>query len=166
MGNFSQLVMKVFAMSVVGDEKISYTSQRSSTPSKDSIARTVSLHDHENPKKDLPLEVLQEPIKSKSRGATSVGTTGTNDPSFEVDWDDDDGPDKMNPINWPIWYKGMTIGFISWSTFVVVVYSTSYTTGLVGMQDDFHVSSEPVVTLGITSYRKFGILRTWHHTAC
>ncbi len=58
MGNSSQLVMKVFAMSVVGDEKISYTSQRSSTPSRDSIARTVSLHDHENPKKDLPLEVL------------------------------------------------------------------------------------------------------------
>ena len=36
----------------------------------------------------------------------------------------------------------------------IVVYSTSYTTGLAEMQQDFGISSEPVVTLGVTSYRE------------
>ena len=34
----------------------------------------------------------------------------------------------------------------------MVVYSTSYTTGLAEMQTDFDISSEPVVTLGMTTY--------------
>lgn len=38
------------------------------------------------------------------------------------------------------------------SGFRVVLYSTSYTTGLPDMMRDFHISSEPLVTLGITTY--------------
>ena len=85
-----------------------------------------------------------------SRKVTSAGTVGTNIPDFEVDWDGED--DQMNPRNWPLWYKGMTIGFMSWGTWTVVLYSTSYTTGLPQMMRDFHVSSEPLVTLGVTTY--------------
>jgi MFS family permease len=85
-----------------------------------------------------------------SREATSFGTIGTHPPEFEVDWD---GPnDPMNPINWPIWYKGLTIGFVSWGTWVVVVYSTAYTTGFPQMMTDLNVSSQPLVTLGVTTY--------------
>lgn len=85
-----------------------------------------------------------------SRNATSVRTTGTNNPDFEVDWDDENDP--TNPKNWPTWYKGLAVGFISWSTWVVVVYSTSYTAGILEMMRDFNISSEPVVTLGVTTY--------------
>ena len=33
-----------------------------------------------------------------------------------------------------------------------VVYSTSYTTGLEPMMREFHISSEPIATLGVTTY--------------
>lgn len=55
---------------------------------------------------------LGEPL---SRKATSVQTAGTNSPDFEVDYEEND---PLNPREWPIWYKGVTIGFISWSTWV------------------------------------------------
>lgn len=82
--------------------------------------------------------------------AISTGTTGTNNPAFEVDFDD--GHDPLNPKDWPTWYKGLVIAVISWSTWVTVLYSTSYTTGTSEMMKDFNVSSEPVVTLGVTTY--------------
>lgn len=85
-----------------------------------------------------------------SRKATSVCTTETNNPDFEVDWDGENDP--TNPKNWPTWYKALAVGLLSWSTWVVVVYSTSYTTGLQEMMMDFNISSEPVVTLGVTTY--------------
>lgn len=130
----------------------------SSLHSHKSIERAFSNHDNvskeEGPEETLacpePLSVALKPPPSNN--AVSIRTTGTNDNDFEVDWDDESDP--LNPRNWPIWYKGMTIGFISWSTWCVVVYSTSYTTGLAEMGRDFHISSEPVVTLGVTSYRK------------
>ena len=139
-------------------EKASVKSIRSSFPSDKSIEQAPSVHDQapdiEDLEKDPALAIA--PTASLrptfSRNATSINTTGTNNPDFEVDWDD--GNDQLNPRNWPVWYKGMTIGFISWSTWCVVVYSTSYTTGLAEMQTDFHISSEPLVTLGVTTYCK------------
>ena len=97
----------------------------------------------------LPLSL--RPVYSNN--AASIATNGTNHPDYEVDWDDE--IDVQNPKNWPIWYKGFTIFAVSWSTWCIVVYSTSYTTGLAEMQTDFHISSEPIVTLGVTSYREF-----------
>lgn len=118
----------------------------------DSASSTIadSLSSHEDAEKALPprlSRIFEEP--TLSREVSSVGTNGTHQPDFEVDWDGEDDP--MNPLNWPIWYKGVTIGFISWSTWVVVVYSTSYTTGLSQMMTELNVS-QPVVTLGITTY--------------
>lgn len=148
------------------DEKPATESYQSSSPSGKSIERAFSAHD-DVPEQEGPAQDLagpeQEPVALQptfSKNAVSVNTTGTNNPEFEVDWDGDD--DSMNPRNWSIWYKGMTIGFISWSTWCVVVYSTSYTTGLAEMGRDFHISSEPVVTLGVTSYRtcSLGILQS------
>ncbi|KAI9735910.1 MAG: hypothetical protein M1834_001376 [Cirrosporium novae-zelandiae] len=84
-----------------------------------------------------------------SRKATSIGTAGTSNPNFEIDFDDND---PLNPHNWSIWYKGLTLGFVSFSTLVVVIYSTSYSSGIAQMMEEFNVSSEPVVTLGMTTY--------------
>jgi len=145
-------------MTTTDREMASADSIRSSSASEKSLKRAVSEIDlavnHEDPEKDAVPGILSTGLRTvSSKNAASIRTTGTNNPDFEVDWDDEDDP--MNPRNWPVWYKGLTIFFISWSTWCVVMYSTSYTTGLAQMQADFHISSEPVVTLGVTSYRKF-----------
>jgi MFS family permease len=46
----------------------------------------------------------------------------------------------------------MVIGFVSFSTWVVVLYSTSYTSSMPGMMAEFGVTNEPVATLGVTVY--------------
>ena len=110
--------------------------------------------DHEGSERVVAPDVLPLSLRPVfSNNAASIATNGTNHPDYEVDWDDE--VDLQNPKNWPIWYKGFTIFAVSWSTWCIVVYSTSYTTGLAEMQTDFHISSEPVVTLGVTSYREF-----------
>lgn len=138
-------------MPSIGEEKGSTKSIRSSSPSSHLTERPVSVHDHEDQEKVVALGSLPlSPRPSFSNKAASIATNGTNNPDYEVDWDDEIDP--KNPRNWSIWYKGFTIFSISWSTWCIVVYSTSYTTGLAEMQHDFHISSEPVVTLGVTSY--------------
>ena len=146
-------------MPFIIEDKDSINSLPSSLPSSDSIERAVSVHDHaldyEDPEKSGAPEVLPLPLRPIfSSKAASIATNATNDPDYEVDWDGEDDPN--NPRNWSIWYKAFIVFSISWSTWVIVVYSTSYTTGLTQMQQDFHISSEPVVTLGVTSYRKSG----------
>ena len=48
---------------------------------------------------------------------TSIGTTGTMDPQFEVDWDGENDP--ANPTNWSLKYRGMAISFLSWNTLIM-----------------------------------------------
>ena len=147
-------------MPSIYEEKSSIKSIRSSLPSCDSIERPISVHDHalyhQDPEKTIAPEALPLPPLRPifSNKAASIATNATNDPDYEVDWDGEDDPD--NPRNWSIWYKAFTVFSISWSTWCIVVYSTSYTTGLTQMQHDFHISSEPIVTLGVTSYREWG----------
>ena len=145
-------------MPASSDEKASVKSTRSSFPSVNPIEHAPSVHEEGPVMEDIEKDpaLLIAPTASLrptcSKNATSVNTTATHDPDFEVDWDDDN--DQSNPINWPVWFKGMSIGFVSWSTWCVVVYSTSYTTGLAEMQSDFGISSETLVTLGVTTYCK------------
>ena len=137
---------------------ISTNSESHSEQSKEhaiSVRDYISNHDEAKEENIVPEPSLSVIEPTFSRNAASTKTTDTNHPDFEVDWDDENDP--MNPRNWPIWYKGCTIGFISWSTWCVVVYSTSYTTGLAQMGKDFHISSEPVVTLGVTTYREYAV---------
>lgn len=146
------------AIHPAGDSPSSTVADLSLRPIEETASSTVvgSLFSHDDPEKALPEKALplrlsrvfEEP--SLSPQASIIGTDGIHLPDFEVDWDGDDDP--MNPLNWPFWYKGLTVAFMSWSTWVVVVYSTSYTTGISQMMRDLHVSSQPVVTLGITTY--------------
>ena len=144
-------------MPSISEDKDSIKSLPSSLASSGSIERAVSVHDHaldrEDPEKTGATEVLPLPLRPIfSSKAASIATNATTDPDYEVDWDGEDDPN--NPRNWSIWYKAFVVFSISWSTWCIVVYSTSYTTGLTQMQQDFHISSEPVVTLGVTSYRE------------
>lgn len=112
-----------------------------------------------NPDPLAPLELAlsspdQRAVEEMSRPyltqtATSIGTTGSRLPDFEIDF----GPnDPDNPRNWPLWYRGLTIGTVSYATWTVVLYSTSYTSSMPGMMKDFGINNEPLTTLGITFY--------------
>lgn len=91
----------------------------------------------------------QEGAMARPYKTQTATTTGSRMPDFEVDWEEGD---KLNPKNWPLWYRSMVIGFLSFSTLTTIFYSTSYTSGLPGMMKEFHETSEPIATLGVTTY--------------
>ncbi|KAF2848355.1 MFS general substrate transporter [Plenodomus tracheiphilus IPT5] len=78
----------------------------------------------------------------------TVVTNATQDPRFELDFDDN----GENPQDWPMAKKALVIFLMSYSTLVVVMYSTSYTSGIPGMMETFGVKSKTLVILGITTY--------------
>ncbi len=71
-----------------------------------------------------------------------------NPPELEVYWEPHD---SQNPHLWPLWYKGLTIMTMSLGATVVSLFSTLYTSGIPGLQDEFHVS-KIMALLGITTY--------------
>ncbi|KAI5863782.1 polyamine transporter 3 [Durotheca rogersii] len=85
---------------------------------------------------------------ARVRTATSIGSAASRPPDFEVTFEDDDSED---PRNWPLWYRSWIVFSISYTTWVVVFYSTSYTASIPGLTKEFHVSTT-VATLGVTSY--------------
>lgn len=89
---------------------------------------------------------LDETDKSLAH-ISSVATNMTSDPRFEVDFEDDE-----NPRDWSMAKKGMIMAFMSFSTLVVVMFSTSYTAGIPGMMQTFGIHSKTPVVLGITTY--------------
>ncbi|KAF2005983.1 hypothetical protein P154DRAFT_290730 [Amniculicola lignicola CBS 123094] len=68
---------------------------------------------------------LEEPDKGLAQVITSA-TNMTTDPQFEIDFEDNGD----NPRDWSMAKKAMIMGFMSFSTLVVVSYSTSFTSGL------------------------------------
>lgn len=71
-----------------------------------------------------------------------------NPPDYEVYWTPDDAE---NPRLWPLWYKGLSIVTISLGATVVSLYSTVYTSGIPGLQEEFHIS-KIVGLLGVFTY--------------
>jgi multidrug resistance protein len=81
-------------------------------------------------------------------GIATILTNATQDPRFELDFSED----GENPQDWPMLRKALVIFFMSFSTLVVVMYSTSYTSGIPGMMATFGIHSKTLVVLGITTY--------------
>ncbi|KAK1757261.1 citrinin biosynthesis cluster MFS transporter mrr1 [Echria macrotheca] len=79
----------------------------------------------------------------------SVGSTASRPPDFEVVFEPDD---PANPRNWPLWYRAWVTFAVSYSTWVVVLYSTSYTATLEGVMAEYGIGSTSVATLGLTTY--------------
>jgi hypothetical protein len=133
------------------------------TPDSPNLTRSSSSSTHDTIQSDplSPLEraltpnlmtdaeQLAQPALTYTKTGTSIATNGSRIPSFEVDFEENDPDD---PRNWPMWYKGLTMGAVSFSTWVVVLYSTSYTSSMPGMMKEFNEKSEPIATLGITMY--------------
>jgi MFS transporter len=88
------------------------------------------------------------PITYTRTGGTSICSAASRPPDFEVVFEQDD---PENPKNWPLWYRAWTIFVLSFSTWIVVLYSTSYTASIPGLVTEFGVST-PVATLGVTTY--------------
>jgi hypothetical protein len=133
--------------------------------SRDSIS-SVSSHnyDHERHNRDFPEKTLT-PHLSRASSTSAVGginptylnrtrtnkstaTNATTDPAFEVDFEEDE---KGNPMTWPLWYKGFIIAIMSYATTAVVLYSTSYTSAIPGLIDDWGISRNTGI-LGVTTY--------------
>lgn len=80
---------------------------------------------------------------------TSTFSSASRPPDYEVTF----GPnDPENPKNWPLWYRCWTIFACSYSTWVVVLYSSSYTAIVPGLMKEYNVTNQPVATLGLTTY--------------
>ncbi|KAF2475553.1 MFS general substrate transporter [Lindgomyces ingoldianus] len=127
----------------LGEEEVDRSSiSTNSTNSIDSAEDQLSIH------QSLSRNAgLEEPDKELAR-ITSVATNVTSDPQFEVDF----GDNVENPQDWGMAKKSMIIGFMSFSTLVVVMYSTSYTSGIPGMMETFGIRSKTLIVLGITTY--------------
>ncbi|KAF2267771.1 MFS general substrate transporter [Lojkania enalia] len=90
-------------------------------------------------------------LEETDKGLEQIHTVTTNmttDPRFEVDFSEG----GENPRDWSMAKKGMIIAFMSFSTLVVVMYSTAYTSGIPGMMETFGISSKTPVVLGVTTY--------------
>lgn len=117
---------------------------------------TLSRSESENDELELTVTITHASRQSASRPAsrtatrvTTRGTTFTSDPAYEVDFEPDDPGD---PRNFSMWYKAFALFTISFGTLVVVMNSTSYTAAMHAMQEEFGVSGQTVVTLGVTTY--------------
>jgi multidrug resistance protein len=71
-----------------------------------------------------------------------------NPAEYEVYWE---SADAENPRTWPLWYKGLTVTAMSLGATVISLFSTLYTSGIPGLQEDFHVS-KIIALLGVTTY--------------
>ncbi|KAJ5774494.1 hypothetical protein N7457_009390 [Penicillium paradoxum] len=128
--------------------------QKTESPSQDSdsivsISTVDTKTDHDALGKALTARASRSSHMSLSGRITTVATNATTDPDYEVDWDGEDDP--QNPKNWNFGYKSMCILFLSWNTLIVVLYSTSYTSGTALIAEEFG-QPKTIVTLGLTFY--------------
>lgn len=102
------------------------------------LSRTVSTNSVGNV---VPTLELQRTWTSRTSGTLT-------DPAYEIDFADDE---QGNPQNWPLWYKGVILAVMSYSTTSVVLFSTSYTSAIPGMIKAFGISDSEGI-LGVTTY--------------
>lgn len=86
-----------------------------------------------------------------SRAHTGTTSIASHAPGFEVLFGGDaDSP--ASPRTWPLLQRAWIIFCVSFSSWVIVLYSTSYTSSLPGLMAAYHVQNESVATLGVTTY--------------
>lgn len=68
--------------------------------------------------------------------------------AYEVDFEEGE---MGNPQNWSLLYKGIIILIFSYATTCTVLYSTSYTSAIPGMREEFGID-ETLGIMGVTTY--------------
>ncbi|RDA88644.1 hypothetical protein CP532_4133 [Ophiocordyceps camponoti-leonardi (nom. inval.)] len=99
---------------------------------------------------------MNHSLAAKAKGSPSPIVINSSIPhawddrtsDYEVNFQVDDGE---NPRNWPAWYRAWVMVTVSFSAWVVVLYSTSYTSTLSRLQDELHISRLAAV-MGLTTY--------------
>ncbi|KAI1082473.1 polyamine transporter 3 [Whalleya microplaca] len=147
------------AASAKGSIELEAKSSRHSRRSRRSRCRRSSRASNASDDSDplSPLELALSPGEGAEgfeevahvRTTTSIGSSASRPPDFEVVFEHDD-PD--NPRFWPLWYRSCIVVAISYTTWVIVFYSTSYTASIPGLMEEFDISSSTIATLGLTTY--------------
>lgn len=119
------------------------TSSRSSSSS--SISRVSEDSHHLEPLDHAISPALQEVMQIQT--ATSVGSAVQRPPEFEVDF-----AEGEDPREWTFLLRAWMTFAISFSTWIVVLYSTTYTSSIPGLVEEFNITSQTVATLGVTTY--------------
>ena len=135
-------------------------SEEPTSPGSNSSGSIFNGSDHDGESEESIREKQLRPQISRASSTNAVGgislertwtnksTTTKSDPAFEIDFDDND---RGNPQNWPTWYKGVVIGVMSYATTCIVLFSTSYTSAIPGLQGAFGIT-DTVGVLGMTTY--------------
>lgn len=89
----------------------------------------------------------REPIVHTRTGASTT-SVASRPPDFEVVFEPND---PENPRNWSLLYRCWILFAVSYTGWVVVLYSTSYTSSMPGLMAEFGTSTT-VTTLGMTTY--------------
>ncbi|CAI4219593.1 unnamed protein product [Parascedosporium putredinis] len=106
------------------------------------LERGLSADPHADP------DLAARNVLTHIRTGTSICSAASRPPDYEVVFEPGDPED---PRNWPVWYRGWTLAVLSYSNWVVVLYSTSYTASIPGLTREFGVTT-PIATLGLTTY--------------
>ncbi|KAI5922974.1 major facilitator superfamily transporter [Camillea tinctor] len=134
-------------------------SERASSPAlerrESRASRSSSASDDTDPLEPLEIALSHGAVAeafdevTHVRTTTSIRSSASRPPDYEVVFEDNDPAD---PKCWPLWYRSWVIFAISFTSWVVVFYSTSYTASIPGLMEEFDVTSRPVATLGLTTY--------------
>lgn len=96
-------------------------------------------------------DVLASLRNVRSNATAATGTSAwSRPPGFEVTFDSP--TDADDPRQWPFWYRMWTVFCVSFATWTIILYSTSYTAAIPGLEAAFHVESSTVATLGVTTF--------------
>ncbi|GAQ44558.1 hypothetical protein AtubIFM55763_004340 [Aspergillus tubingensis] len=98
-------------------------------------------------------DIEHQAVSENSKPSTLIDgnetDTNSNDHlAYEVVWSKDD---PENPKNWSALHKCLAIFTMGYGATVVSLFSTSYTVGITGLQEEFHIS-KTVGLLGLTTY--------------
>ncbi|OCK83166.1 MFS general substrate transporter [Lepidopterella palustris CBS 459.81] len=137
------------------DRKSSLSSTRSSlsisSDSVDSDANSIQQVSSRASRYNADATEKLTPVVTRTSVVTgfSLAPNATSDPCFEIDFEEGDG---ANPREWTMARKAMITAFTSFSTLTIVMYSTSYSSGIPGIMISFDISNETIAVLGITTY--------------
>ena len=97
---------------------------------------------------EMEIQEAESNSMGQTRTAASAFSTASRPPDFEVIFEDGD---PENPKNWPLWYRTWILVAVAFTCWVVVLYSTSFTSSTPGLMKEFG-SSTTITTLGMTTY--------------
>lgn len=98
---------------------------------------------------DDRISAQQANTTARTDAKMSIDTDETRQSEFEVYFGEND---PMNPQDWPFWYRSWSLFCIAFSSLVVSLYSTIYTSSIPGLEKEFDISNTIIPTLGVTTY--------------